>query len=173
MTIRACDRCGADFERRTVARFCPPCRPARDQERQAAYARRRPEVLRAGRRRWRERHPDQVVAIKAAWNAANPERQREHRRAGKRRNPEANRSHVAARKARLRDLTVVPFTAAQLRERLSMFGGRCWMCGRAGDTLDHVKPLAKGGAHMLANLRPACGSCNSRKGVSWPLTTAA
>ena len=28
----------------------------------------------------------------------------------------------------------------------------------------------QGGAHILSNLRPACMSCNSRKGHRWPLT---
>lgn len=34
-------------------------------------------------------------------------------------------------------------------------------------TADHVKPLAKGGPHILANIRPACVSCNSRKHATW------
>jgi hypothetical protein len=33
---------------------------------------------------------------------------------------------------------------------------------------DHVKPLARGGSNWPANLRPACKSCNSRKGARWP-----
>ncbi|MGX7727586.1 HNH endonuclease [Rhodococcus sp. 5G237] len=37
-------------------------------------------------------------------------------------------------------------------------------------TVDHVKPINKGGPHMLANLRPACGPCNSRKRDQWPFT---
>ncbi|UXA19558.1 HNH endonuclease [Mycobacterium sp. SMC-4] len=43
------------------------------------------------------------------------------------------------------------------------------MCGAAWSTIDHVKPIAAGGAHMLCNLRPMCGSCNPSKGAKWPL----
>lgn len=64
------------------------------------------------------------------------------------------------------------FTPDQLALRLSMFDG-CWMCGNPADTVDHVKPLAKGGAHMLCNLRPACRSCNSSKNDRWPFVPLA
>jgi len=60
----------------------------------------------------------------------------------------------------------VPFTIAQLAARLTMFSG-CWMCGSTPNEVEHVKPLARGGWHMLANLRPACGRCNRRKGTRW------
>ena len=39
--------------------------------------------------------------------------------------------------------------------------------------LEHVKPLNKGGAHLLCNLRPACGDCNRFKLQKWPFPTAA
>lgn len=72
------------------------------------------------------------------------------------------------RAARQKAVAFLPFTADQLVARLSMFRG-CWMCGGTADQIDHVKPLVAGGWHILANLRPACGSCNSRKGGRWPL----
>ena len=48
-------------------------------------------------------------------------------------------------------------------------GGRaCYLCGEWLSvhemTLDHVVPLARGGAHTPDNLRPAHRSRNSRKG---------
>lgn len=70
------------------------------------------------------------------------------------------------KRARLREATIIPFSAEQLAARLAMFPG-CWMCGGDWDTLDHVKPLAKGGAHTLSNIRPACRSCNSSKNDTW------
>lgn len=48
-----------------------------------------------------------------------------------------------------------------------MFPG-CWMCGGEWAEIEHVKPLALGGPHILANLRPSCGPCNRRKGAHWP-----
>ena len=43
---------------------------------------------------------------------------------------------------------------------------RCAYCReRKPLTMDHVKPLAKGGAHHRINLIPACHSCNAKKGT--------
>ncbi len=41
----------------------------------------------------------------------------------------------------------------------------CYYCKRDGLklTIDHFMPLARGGAHAIRNLVPACRSCNSRK----------
>jgi 5-methylcytosine-specific restriction endonuclease McrA len=48
-------------------------------------------------------------------------------------------------------------------------GWRCWLCGRALDedtaTIDHVVAIAVGGSDTAANVRAACGECNSRRGA--------
>jgi hypothetical protein len=60
-------------------------------------------------------------------------------------------------------------TAAQIKARVEFYGGLCWICRTAPyQAIDHVKPLARGGSNWPANLRPACKSCNSRKGARWP-----
>ena len=58
--------------------------------------------------------------------------------------------------------------------------GRCQYCNRAGDTLDHIIPLSKGGARGATNMTLACDACNSDKGdelypdsVTKPLLEAA
>jgi 5-methylcytosine-specific restriction endonuclease McrA len=53
--------------------------------------------------------------------------------------------------------------------RFALWGNRCWMCGAAASAGDHVKPLCKGGSNWPANIRPACISCNARKGRKWPV----
>ncbi len=120
------------------------------------------------KRRWRLRNPDAMSAARARWEAANPEVRRAYRRARKRMEPEVNRAYVAARRARKKATTVVPISAEQIRQRIAFYGGLCWMCGGDATVIDHVKPLAAGGAHMLCNLRPACSNCNGRKGAQWP-----
>lgn len=78
------------------------------------------------------------------------------------------------RRALLNQAFTIPFTAQDLQSRFIANAGRCWICGLgAPDSWDHVKPLAKGGAHMLANLRPACKRCNSSKGAKWGSLRAA
>lgn len=73
--------------------------------------------------------------------------------------------HVARRHVRRAREQAAPgrSTVDQILGRIAMYGGLCWMCGAPATTLDHVKPLARGGANWPANLRPACKPCNSRK----------
>jgi 5-methylcytosine-specific restriction endonuclease McrA len=54
-------------------------------------------------------------------------------------------------------------TKTQLEARMAYFGNKCSYCGGPYETVDHVIPLAKGGSHWPANLRPACSKCNSSK----------
>lgn len=61
-------------------------------------------------------------------------------------------------------------SASDLEARMSMWGFRCWMCDGPFEAIDHVKPVSKGGPHMLSNLRPICRSCNGRKHSDWPLS---
>jgi 5-methylcytosine-specific restriction endonuclease McrA len=136
-------------------------------------------------RYWRER-PDQMAAYQRHWGAANRNKRRaackawaKKKRATEpgwwreyqRRWREANRDKVSLmnrrRRARKASVLCLPFTADQLAARLSMYPG-CWMCGGLKESVDHVKPLSKGGAHILANFRPACWSCNSSKSDTWP-----
>jgi 5-methylcytosine-specific restriction endonuclease McrA len=42
-------------------------------------------------------------------------------------------------------------------------GGRCAYCQRRADTIDHVVPRSRGGAHDWANVVAACARCNHRK----------
>lgn len=48
------------------------------------------------------------------------------------------------------------------------YGNRCLRCGRGDVTLsvDHVKPLSKGGTNWLDNIQPLCVSCNCSKGAT-------
>ena len=65
------------------------------------------------------------------------------------------------------------FNSELLAQKLDYFDHQCVYCRKKGRLQwDHVKPLAKGGANLLCNLVPACGSCNAKKkdiwhGVQW------
>lgn len=75
----------------------------------------------------------------------------------------------ARRNALKRSGVALPVSVEQLTQKLAYWGYRCWLCGDEDpDSWDHVKPLSKGGGHMLANLRPAHLSCNSKKNARWP-----
>jgi 5-methylcytosine-specific restriction endonuclease McrA len=54
---------------------------------------------------------------------------------------------------------------ARLRRGIfDAWGHGCAYCGAAADTLDHVRPVARGGLTVPGNLVPACSPCNLRKG---------
>lgn len=61
--------------------------------------------------------------------------------------------------------------AARQRWRLKYRAARhaiqsrpCVYCGGAGGTVDHVRPLHRGGRDGISNLVPACETCNTYKG---------
>lgn len=154
------------------------CRVCLAEDGRARYVKRREWILESNRR-WAEANPDKVHGYKRAWDAKNPERgRRDHARdparanARKARWAAANPDNTAERARRRRALklaaTVVPITVADIAAKVAYWGGLCWMCGGPYTEIDHVKPLSRGGAHMLANLRPACRACNLRKRDAWP-----
>lgn len=103
---------------------------------------------------------DRAVRAAAAWARANPER--------------ARRNALAAthrRRERLGGKTRPGVPRDVLRAKAAYWGNRCWVCKADADQIDHVKPLARGGLHVAANLRPICGICNRRKGAAWPFQT--
>ena len=55
---------------------------------------------------------------------------------------------------------------------LQEYGNACWICGTELLKVfwDHYQPLARGGAHVVQNLRPSCNPCNVRKSATWPFT---
>ncbi len=147
---RACEWCDKVFQPRQVDhRGCCPDHAARvsDRRRRIRVKQERPEVFAGWRLAYRRR---------LAADPARAVRERERKRLSQRKREALKRANV-----------VVSFTTAELEARLSMFPG-CWICGSPDpDQIDHVKPIARGGPHVLANLRPACGLCNRRKWASW------
>jgi 5-methylcytosine-specific restriction endonuclease McrA len=68
---------------------------------------------------------------------------------------------------RLRYLVKVPYQRrVNLSRRAVLFrdGSRCQYCGRDADSIDHVVPRSRGGAHDWDNVVAACRRCNLAKG---------
>lgn len=124
------------------------------------YANRDKELERF--RRYHAEHPE----IGAAWYERNKERLTERNRAWQAANRAIDAEYKRRRRSRMGD-AVIP--RQLLEAKMSYWGNKCWMCGGPFEHVDHVKPLAKGGAHVLANLRPSCASCNVKKNARWPL----
>lgn len=145
LASRSCEQCGASYQpvRRSQRACSTPC--GRRLTQREKY--------------WKQKGTPEREAARRAYLVRRRERDLVGLREGK-------RLREAARRARLRGNLVVPFTAEQLAARLSMWPG-CWRCGQSSEQVDHVKPIAAGGPHCLANLRPICAPCNRRKWSTW------
>jgi hypothetical protein len=130
---------------------------------QEYYARNK-AALRAKHRDWGNDNSDDRSARAKTWRENNPDRAKEH--TARRR---------AVRSSRLAAAQVMVIPSQKLSEKEAYWGNRCWICKEPFDNdlhakeWDHVKPIAKGGSHFLANLRPAGKLCNRRKHARWPL----
>lgn len=86
---------------------------------------------------WKKTHPEQVAVI-------------------------ASRASAKRRGATHGDVT-----ASEWADRIAEFNGHCAYCIRPHVRLeqDHMQPISKNGPHVIANVIPACRSCNARKGA--------
>lgn len=145
----------------------------------------------ARRRAYHETHRDQLLESNRQWRLKNVERHRENAsrwaknnrdrcnanaRAWRARNPELQRAHAKAARARMRttsqpgSISSADITAQYERQR-----GRCYWCEeKVGATyhVDHVIPLALGGANTADNIVISCPTCNSSKGAKHPMDFA-
>jgi len=113
----------------------------------------------SARKQWYEANRALAIATLRAYEAANTQRVSEWRH--------AITMRYWARK-RGASNSAVRVDAVAIRHRRQMWGGRCYLCGAEATAMDHVIPLASGGPHVPANLRPICQPCNSAKGAkSW------
>lgn len=163
--MKACNRCGEvkpregfnndRAKRDGLSTLCRVCK----RKTGAAWRKRNPDYM----KRYYQKNLSYFRAHNEAFRRNNPAYLRQWQQA----NAELNNEY--ARRYRARKLAGgVAIDPALLEQKLLYWGGCCWMCGGPAVEWDHVKPLSKGGQHLLANLRPACRSCNASKNARWP-----
>lgn len=142
-TIVRVDKCSAHYQAAVLAAV------KADPERYEAYK----EYQRTRKKAEWLRDPDGTRAKARAWRKANPE---------------VYRAAYLRRKLLEAGAAHVPYSKEQLAAKMAYWGNACWVCGGPFEAIDHVKPLSRGGAEILSNLRPICTSDNSSKNASWP-----
>lgn len=163
--------------------YCKPCNvkravawqqknPDKKNKTALAYFYRHHEARKAAGRKWKKEHRAQERMYQRAYRKAHPDTTTElWRQRYWERHPdklaESKLRREQRRRARKRGV-MVDVTKQQLDARWNVFGGLCWICRQTANEWDHVKPLARGGAHIPANLRPVCGHCNRVKQDQWP-----
>lgn len=105
---------------------------------------------RAAGRDWYHANRKRAIATALRWIREHPEQ------------AQANTEKTRARRAQAPG----QLTTAEWEAKRTLYQGRCAYCGRLSQSLemDHVVPLACGGAHALDNVVPACRPCNRSKG---------
>jgi 5-methylcytosine-specific restriction endonuclease McrA len=132
------------------------------------------EKYREANKRWREanpekargkkRSPEKILELTKKWQAANPEKVLESSRKYRRTHPEKMRERERRRRA-LEAGAEGKFTEQEWSELKESYGQRCVYCNSKVEKLepDHIEPLSRNGNNNIANIVPACRSCNSSK----------
>jgi 5-methylcytosine-specific restriction endonuclease McrA len=169
---------------RARAKAAREANPELCKEKLREWRARNPDVVMENHKRWYKENAEYAKVRSRQWRLDNLERAKAKRRADyaehreeeiraamqwKLQHPEKACAYEARRRAKLAGASGIAYTTAEhIRDRWAMWGNRCWICGAPATATDHVKPLAKGGAHWPCNLRPICTACNSMKHDKWP-----
>lgn len=156
-----CKSCVLSSQKVYRAKNIEACR-----ERCRAYASANKDAARDRFRKWESENKEANRAKSRDWNRRNPDKVSEGWRKWIERNPErAKELHVRSSQCYRARKRGAPGNGATLSELVLIHGPLCHLCKEAtADTVDHVIPLSRGGSNYLENLKPACKSCNSRKG---------
>lgn len=177
--MRTCTKCG---EQKDPSAFyaeghqCKPCRylqttawrrnnAERYRANNKAYYAAHAEKIKENTRQHRQQKKDLVNASNRAWRAKNAELNSSYTRAWRVANPDAARAFAALRRARLAAVRCDVFGPDEVRAHYAASGypDACIYCEGPYEQDDHIVPVARGGAHVLENLAPACGRCNRSK----------
>jgi 5-methylcytosine-specific restriction endonuclease McrA len=124
------------------------------------------ERSRENARRWREENRERHRAATRRWHLENRERDRENARTWLASHPVDRRGNARRYRARKRGATVGDIPCDAEHQLLGFQRGRCAYCHAplTDYHVDHIIPLARGGAHSWENLVLACPPCNLSKG---------
>ena len=141
----------------------------------AAWVKANPEAVRNTYRKWEQAHRKERTDYHREQRDANREAVRERDRAYYQAHKAEKIATVSQRRARKRTTMVAADSeniAAVYRVAATAPVVKCYLCGRTipkkSRQVDHVHPLARGGAHSSSNLAVACARCNHQKGAKLP-----
>lgn len=135
---------------------------------QAEYAddEQRREIAKKRTRAWGAAHRDYAIARLGAWQKENPEKVKEAKAKYKRNHRDRETELANQRRARVRSLPYEDIDRASVWERDA---GVCHLCELPANPdkwhIDHIVPIARGGAHLYSNVAVSHPVCNMRKGA--------
>ena len=113
-----------------------------------------------------QKNKQRIRAYAKQWHKENGHRYKGKRADWKKNNLERVRFYNRKREANLAKASgSFSYDEWELMKRASLY--RCQACYRSEPdiklTIDHIKPLSKGGSHNKSNIQPLCLSCNCSK----------
>lgn len=160
----------------TIAKLDIYCRKCRREYARAWYQKNREkEVARSAK--WNKENWEKVKATRRLHWSKNAEECREKIRNYRAKNKELfsflDREKHAKRRASIK-ITEKPLTRSEFAKIKKASRGICFYCkGKFKKlTVDHIKPLSRGGTHSADNIVMACTHCNSAKHARDPITFA-
>lgn len=160
---RKCRKCGLDFS----GVRCKACLRANSARWRASD----PERARESVRRCRANNPERVLQLAAEYRAKDPERNRRQVSEWAKKYPDKRNAIQQNRRAR--KIGGGGKLSPGLTQRLLVLQkGRCACCGASlafGYHLDHIVPLALGGANEDRNMQLLTPACNTRKAAKDPV----
>lgn len=130
------------------------------------YAEKFPEKVAESQRKWKAKNKDKLNEYMKQWKRNNPEKTKKINDDYRKRNIDTIKVSETL-KSRRRLKSPGTFTAKEWEEKRIAFDLTCPCCGKKEPeislTIDHIKPLIKGGTHDISNLQPLCPTCNFKK----------
>jgi len=115
---------------------------------------------------YRKKNAERLSAIARDWVDANKDKRKQIQAKYRKVNADQIQVSSGARRAAIQQGDLTKQEWADVK---AAHGFKCAHCGESEGrrklTLDHIRPLARGGAHTKANVQPLCKPCNSRKGA--------
>lgn len=180
-TFKFCPKCQCDTARNSKGK-CQPCanqrmakwrlkNPAKAKEQIAKWRAENPDKQKASADAWSAANKDRKKATTSAWIAANPEKVKATSAAWHAKNPNAKR--IIDQNRRIRKRALGGSLSRGLTSRLfNLQKGKCPCCKQPlGDDyhVDHIMPLALGGAHVDSNIQLLRAVCNLQKNAKHPV----
>lgn len=137
------------------------------------WRKKNPEKCSLYMKTWRNKNEEKALKQLKEWRNKNIERCREVKKAWNKKHPESTRDSACRRRARLAKVVIEKFSSVEIYNRDNWVCGICGMkvdpSVKAPDkmsaSIDHVIPLALGGAHSRENTQIAHLGCNISAGA--------
>lgn len=117
------------------------------------------------------KNADKIKTSRAEWSRANPGKTKEYRANWTAKNPDATRINKQNRRAREKRATGT-MSKGLAQKLFALQRGKCACCKQPLGTdyhLDHIMPLALGGANVDTNIQLLRAQCNREKNAKHPV----